>query len=319
MFNEFINKYEEKTSFLVVVTLLAIFFFTVTFLLNRAISLEGGHWFWSAFLRFFFTLIFLTIGLIFFKGFSYIRKIFIEFIDKFIFWTISGTLGFGVFYGLICFAADFSPAWIVATTWQITIIASLFVLSFFGKKLPKKIWIYTILVFMGITLVNLSLVDINDLSALVLGFFPVLIAAFAYPIGNQMVWEEKKRRIDGNQDLSVISNAFSKVYLMTLGSFPLWIILYFFTTPEMFTLNQVINVSIISLSSGVIGSSLFLYARSKASTPSKLMLVDACASGEVIFALIGEIMFLGAVFPNYIGVIGIVVTIVSIIQISKVK
>lgn len=319
MFNEFINKYEEKTSFLVVVTLLAIFFFTVTFLLNRAISLEGGHWFWSAFLRFFFTLIFLTIGLIFFKGFSYIRKIFIEFIDKFIFWTISGTLGFGVFYGLICFAADFSPAWIVATTWQITIIASLFVLSFFGKRLPKKIWIYTILVFMGITLVNLSLVDINDLSALVLGFFPVLIAAFAYPIGNQMVWEEKKRRIDGHQDLSVISNAFSKVYLMTLGSFPLWIILYFFTTPEMFTLNQVINVSIISLSSGVIGSSLFLYARSKASTPSKLMLVDACASGEVIFALIGEIMFLGAVFPNYIGVIGIVVTIISIIQISKVK
>lgn len=257
--------------------------------------------------------------MIFFKGFSYIRKIFIEFIDKFIFWTISGTLGFGVFYGLICFAADFSPAWIVATTWQITIIASLFVLSFFGKRLPKKIWIYTILVFMGITLVNLSLVDINDLSALVLGFFPVLIAAFAYPIGNQMVWEEKKRRIDGHQDLSVISNAFSKVYLMTLGSFPLWIILYFFTTPEMFTLNQVINVSIISLSSGVIGSSLFLYARSKASTPSKLMLVDACASGEVIFALIGEIMFLGAVFPNYIGVIGIVVTIISIIQISKVK
>ena len=38
-------------------------FFSSTFVLNRAMSLEGGHWYWSAALRYFYMVILLGGGL----------------------------------------------------------------------------------------------------------------------------------------------------------------------------------------------------------------------------------------------------------------
>ena len=313
------KKFEHSSTYLLIIGLLAAMFFSATFLINRSISLDGGHWYWSATLRFSYTLLFLGLGLIILKGFKYFKNVISEYINHFRFWTISGTIGFGFFYSLICFAADFSPGWVVATTWQMTILASLFVLSFFGQKLSKKIWFFTFIIFIGITLVNISHFDISNLDALLLGFIPVLIAAISYPLGNQLVWEEKKRRKDKNdKTLIILNNAFVKVFLLTLGSFPLWIILYFFTDATTPSNGQYISVALIALLSGVIATSLFLYARSLANTPSKLIAVDASQSGEVFFALLGEIIFLGVAFPNFVGTIGIFVTVLGLVLLVKV-
>lgn len=312
------KKFEDTSIYLLIIGLLAAMFFSATFLINRSISLDGGHWYWSGTLRFFYTLLFLALGFIFLKGFNYFKDVLAEYIHHFKFWTISGTIGFGFFYSLICFAADFSPGWVVATTWQMTILASLFVLSFFGQKLSKKIWFFTFIIFIGITLVNISHFDISNFDALLLGFIPVLIAAISYPLGNQLVWEEKKRRKERNdKSLILLNNAFVKVFLLTLGSFPLWIILYFFTDATTPSQGQYISVALIALLSGVIATSLFLYARSLANTPSKLIAVDASQSGEVFFALLGEIIFLDAAFPNFIGIIGIFVTIIGLVLMVK--
>ncbi len=316
---EFIKKHEGNSSFLLAVGLLSALFFSATFLINRAISLDGGHWYFSASLRFLYTLLFLTLGFILFKGFSYFKLIILEYIENIRFWTVSGTIGFGFFYSLICYAADFSPAWVVATTWQITILASLFVLAFFGQKLSKKIWFFTFIIFLGITLVNLSHFDINNIEALLLGSLPILIASFSYPIGNQLVWEEKKKRKEFNKDIRIINNAFVKVFLLTLGSLPLWIVLYFLTDATVPSQEQYLSVAMIAILSGVIATSLFLYVRSHANTPSKLVLVDASQSGEVFFALLGEVIFLNVAFPNSIGLIGIIITIVGLIILMKSK
>lgn len=173
--------------------LLSALFFSFTFLINRSISLDEGHWFYSAFLRYFFTILFISLLLIFFKGFSYFKKVLNEFFTNIVFWLLSGTIGFGIFYSLICFAAEYSPAWIVATSWQVTIIASLIILYFFGKKLSLLTWFFTIIVFLGITIVNISHFELSNIKTLLLGFIPVLIAAFAFPLGNQLVWEEKEK------------------------------------------------------------------------------------------------------------------------------
>ena len=314
-----LESYTNNTSFLLIVGLLSALFFSATFLINRAISLDGGHWYFSASLRFLYTLLFLGLGFVAFKGFGYFKEVIKEYFENFRFWTISGTIGFGFFYSLICYAADFSPGWVVATTWQMTILASLFVLAFFGQKLSKKIWFFTFFIFVGITLVNMSHFDMDNLEPLFLGFFPVLIAAFSYPIGNQLVWEEKKKRKENAEDISVIGNAFVKVFLLTLGSFPLWIVLYFLTDATVPSSGQYFSVAMIALLSGVIATSLFLYARSHANTPSKLVAVDASQSGEVFFALLGEMIFLNAAFPNGIGIVGIVVTIVGLIALTKAK
>lgn len=314
-----IKKYENNSSFLLIIGLLSALFFSATFLINRAISLDGGHWYFSASLRFVYTLLFLSLGFILFKGLKYFKQIIEEYLQNFRFWTIAGTIGFGFFYSLICYAADFSPAWVVATTWQMTILASLFVLAFFGQKISKKIWFFTFIIFVGITLVNLSHFNINNLEELILGFLPVLLAAFSYPIGNQLVWEEKNKRKKANRDVKVLSNAFVKVFLLTLGSFPLWIVLYFLTDTSTPNQGQFLSVALIALLSGVIATSLFLYARSHANTATKLVLVDASQSGEVFFALLGEIIFLNLAFPNILGLIGIFITILGLVILTKSK
>ena len=98
---------------------------------------------------------------------------------------------------MICYSADHAPGWVVATTWQLTIIASIFVLVFFGRCFPKKTWIFSFVVFSGVLAVNLSHLATVDLKALLLGGVPVLVAAFCYPSGNQLVWEAQ----NGNRRL----------------------------------------------------------------------------------------------------------------------
>lgn len=123
---------------LVLIGLLSGFFFSSTFLLNRLMSLEGGHWVWSASLRYGFMIPFLILLLIFFQGIKTPRQVFRLFLKDWIFWSISGSIGFGAFYALICFSADHAPGWIIAATWQLTIIASLIVLIGFGRSFPKR-------------------------------------------------------------------------------------------------------------------------------------------------------------------------------------
>ena len=144
-------------------------FFSTTFILNRAMSLEGGHWYWSASLRYLYMVGFLGAGLTLAKGGTFFRRVLAEFYSHWAFWVVSGSIGFGGFYALICFAADHSPGWVVATTWQLTIIASLFVLRLFGRKFPRRIWAYSAVVFAGVLLVNLSRVETENIVTLLLG------------------------------------------------------------------------------------------------------------------------------------------------------
>lgn len=129
--------------------------------------------------------------------------------------------------------------------------------------------------------------------------------------------EEKKGR--EKENTKILKNAFIKVFLLTLGSFPFWIILYFITQPDAPSSGQYISVAMVSLLSGVIATSLFLYARNHADTTNKLILVDATQSGEVFFALFGEVLFLGAAFPNITGWMGLLLTLAGLYFLTKSK
>lgn len=128
---------------------------------------------------------------------------------------------------------------------------------------------------------------------------------------------KKRRHQSGDESVNILNNAFVKVFLITLGSYPVWIVLFFMFNVGSPSSGQMISVALVSLLSGVIATTLFLYARNKADSPKKLMLIDASQSGEVFFALLGEIVFLGAVLPNFVGLLGIVITTVGLIAIVK--
>ena len=289
-------------------------FFSTTFVLNEVMSLEGGHWVWSASLRYIFMLLFLTIIILFSGGVKQLQSVIKLFYSHWQFWIIAGSIGFGGFYALICFSADFSPGWVVAATWQFTVVASLFVFMLFGRSFPKRIWFFSLLIFVGVALVNLSHIEEFDLRVLLSGSLPVIVAAFCYPFGNQLVWEAK----NGNNKkvpcikTPLLNNVFNKVLLMTLGSFPLWIVLVLIIHPSAPSSSQIMNTSLVALFSGVFATSIFLFARNLASNSSELAAVDATQSSEVIFALLGGVVFLKSEAPNMVSTMGLLLILVGL-------
>ena len=70
-------------------------------------------------------------------------------------------------------------------------------------------------------LVNLTHFQIGNLQGLLKGALPVLLAAFCYPTGNQLVWEAQQgRRLLPRIQDGCRENPFNKVLLMSLGSRP---------------------------------------------------------------------------------------------------
>src|SRR5690606_38400583 len=72
------------------------------------------------------------------------------------FWILAGGIGFGLFYLSLCYAASYSAGWVLATTWQLTILMTPLVIFLFGKRVSTKGMLYLFLMFIGIVLVNLN-------------------------------------------------------------------------------------------------------------------------------------------------------------------
>jgi drug/metabolite transporter (DMT)-like permease len=306
---------------LIALGILSSLFFSSTFILNRAISLAGGHWAWTSSLRFGYMLIFLILLLLITQGVKALGQVWQVFIRHWLFWIIAGSIGFGVFYSTITFSGTYAAGWVVATTWQITILATPIVLAFFGRKVPMRGILLILLIFAGILLVNVEHAASTDFRTLVLSALPVLLAAFAYPIGNQLVWEARRsenKKLPHIQN-PILENAFVRVLLLTMGSIPFWIILLIWTKPPPPTTGQLLSTALVALLSGVIATTIFLYARHLCKTPVEIAAVDATQSMEVIFSLIGEMILLKALLPGPMGISGVILTIVGLMAYTFVQ
>lgn len=384
---------------LILITLVASGFFSSTYILNELMSNSGGHWLWSASLRYLFMLIILTVMIALQHGINRIVELCHIFKSHWLFWTLTGSIGFGVFYAGLCFAADHVSGWVVAATFMFTVVASLMVLMAFGHRFDKKFAYYATLVLVGVILANVSealsaptgsgLIDIPLKSVLLYGALPCILASFSYPIGSQLVWqasynarqlnfekikkEKKSKRskdqifwdnegFDAFEALTTISprivslemkdyidtetlgakveplpktklqalvtriptihttllrNSFNKVWLMTIGSVPFWLLLGFIIQPKLPAYDQVIITLFIAFLSGVIATSIFLFAREKAETSSEVAGVDATQASEVIFALVGGMVFLNNPIPSTLGIAGIVLIMLGLLLFAK--
>ena len=386
---------------LILLGLLAGALFSSTFVLNELMSDAGGHWFWSASLRYAFMWLLLSLIITMQHGFGRLKELTTLFCQHWQFWCVTGSIGFGVFYTGICYAADHVAGWVVAATFMFTVVTSLLVLLAFGQRFDKKFIAYAILVFIGVVLVNVSeglrasaiqavaSTSMNDM--LLLGALPALLAAFCYPIGNQLVWQVsynsrlhtakvrqereniRKQNIqplvsntlilssisndldatanllsitgdinqpesrerpthNANQPQSImqsllsripvietdlLQNAFNKVWLMTLGSLPFWLLLGIVIRPEAPSSSQLFNTLLVAMLAGVGATSIFFYARERAVTSSEVAGVDSTQASEVIFALIGGILLLNNTLPSAMGLIGIGLIMLGLILFAK--
>lgn len=296
----------------ITIGIVASLFFAVTFILNRSMELDGGSWLWSSSLRYFFMLPFLLVIVAWRNGFPKLINELKLFPKEWLIWSF---VGFVLFYAPLTFAAAYGPGWLVSGTWQFTIIAGILVAPFFvltinGAKIRQKIPIISLLIssiiLIGIILIQIPSADSITLKSLGFGILPVLIAAFAYPLGNRKMMAICDGRLD----------TFQRVLGMTIMSLPSWILMacYAGFTVGAPSGNQLTQSFIVGISSGIIATILFFIATNRVRhDQGKLAAVEATQSAEIIFVIIGEMLLLGIPIPSPIALFGLFIIIIGML------
>ena len=284
--------------------ILGALFFAFTFIFNRSMNLSGGSWMWSASLRYLFSLPMLAV-LAWRKGelagvLSAIKK-------EPLTWLVWSTVGFGLFYGPLSLASIYGESWFVAATWQITILAGLLLTPLFGQKVPGKQLLMTLVIILGIILIQIPYFGSGLGSGVVRASLLILLAAFAYPLGN------RKMMVHCKQDqLSTTQRVFG----MTLMSTPFWLLLSVFAGADagLPSGGQILQSLIVAVFSGVVATLLFFEATNLVKHNHKqLAVVEATQAGEVLFTLLGGCLFLGDRLPSLLGFLGIAIVTIGII------
>ncbi|AXI08635.1 multidrug resistance efflux transporter family protein [Oceanobacillus sp. 143] len=283
----------------IVIGVLGALFFSVTFVLNRSMELEGGSWAWSASLRYIFMLpiLFIIVGYQ-----QNVKPVILHMKKQPVPWLIWSTIGFGLFYAPLTLASIYGPGWLVAATFQITIIAGSLLVPFLNKMkkqaIPMQSIFISLIILAGVFIMQFEHASSVPLINIILCVVPLIISAFAYPLGNR-----KMMALVGGE-----LNTFQRILGMTIASMPFWILISIFAMNAhgLPSENQLIQTFVVAISSGIIATALFFYATEIVqNSPQKLAGVEATQSGEVVFALIGEILLLSAPLPSLLSFAGI--------------
>lgn len=290
------------------------FFFAFTFVLNRAMEMDGGSWLWSASLRYFF-MIPLLVAIVAFRG--NLRPLFIEMKKAPGPWLLWSFVGFGLFYAPLCFAAAYGPGWLIAGTWQITIISGSLLAPFFfvafqtgnrtvkvRGKIPFRGMMMSVVILLGVAVMQVEHASSISLRDTLLVIIPLIIASFAYPLGNRKMMDVCENRLD----------AYQRVLGMTIASLPFWFLLSFaaLATSGVPSFSQVTQSGLVALFSGVFATVLFFAATDLVrGNMQKLGAVEATQSLEVLFAVLGEVALLSSPLPSGISLTGMALVIVG--------
>ncbi|UOR12378.1 DMT family transporter [Halobacillus amylolyticus] len=298
----------------IMIGIMASAFFAVTFILNRSMEVAGGSWLWSSSLRFFSMLPLLFLLVLFRKN---VKSLWAEILRNPIHWALWSFVGFVMFYAPLTYSASYGPGWLIAGTWQLTIVAGTLVSVFFYEtvqkdngptKVRKRIPLTSLMVSMFI-LVGIVIIQIPNAQSLsgkeiLLGIGPVLVAAFAFPLGNRKMMEVCDGRID----------TFQRVLGMTIVSIPFWMIISLigFIKVGLPATSQVTQSIIVGVSSGVIATTLLFFATNNVRHhQGKLAAVEATQSMQVLFVIIGEMIILSIPAPGSVEIFGIVIIIIG--------
>ena len=292
----------------VLIALGSALFFTLTYVLNRATANEGGHWAWTAALRYFITLP-LMIPLM--RGRW--RSLWNAMREHPTAWLGYSALGFVVFYMLLAYAADSGPSWLVAGSFQFTVIAGMLCAPFLyrdaRRKVPLAAWGVGFLILAGVMLMQFAHADGGLDRAAWIALACVLGSAVLYPLGNRLLLlhlERTDEQLDATQ----------RVFGMTLASQPLWLLvaIYAFSQAGAPSSSQVVMAAGVALSAGVIATILFFKATGLVrDNPTALAAAEAMQAAELIFASLLGVLFLHEAWPRGGALVGGVMIIIGIV------
>lgn len=280
------------------------FFFAFTFLFNRSMNLSGGYWLWTAALRYL-----VTLPMLFplaFRG-KGVKKVFREIKKAPGQWLLWSTVGFGLFYAPLTMASTFAESWFTSAMWQFTIVAGVLLTPLFGKKIPVRNLLCSMVVLAGIFLLQLSKAGTGLNSNFWMAIVTIVIAAFSYPLGNRKMMQLSSERL----------STIERVFGMTLCSYPFWIGcgIYAFIKQGLPTQNQLLQSLCVALFAGVIATSLFFRATDFVrNNPRQLAVVEATQCGSVVFTLLGGVLILGDPIPGVLGMAGLGIVLAGMVM-----
>ncbi len=161
-------------------------------------------------------------------------------------------------------------------------------------------------IFAGIVVVELSRAHAAPVSDMLLSLVPVVVAAFAYPLGNRKMMELCDGRI----------GAIERVFGMTVASLPLWVVLSLVGTwtVGLPSASQVEQAAVVAVCSGVIATVLFFAATDLTKGDVKrLAAIEATQSGEVVFTVVLSVLFISKRVPPLWSLVGIALIIIGMV------
>lgn len=288
----------------------AALFFTMTYVLNRSLVAGGGHWAWAVILRYLITLPLLALVVPWQGGLGELPKELKRYPRIWLLWSSVGFVLFGV---PLTWAANSGPSWLVAGSFQTTVLAGPLLAPFIYRDERRRLAWSSLaigtLIMAGVFGLQWGYAG-GELSAGDwLAIAAVVLSAFAYPLGNRKLLlhlEQTGTRL----------NAVQRVFGMTLCSWPLWllfaVIAWLGIGPP--TLREIALAGGVALSSGVIATVLFFAATDKVrSKPVALTAVEAMQAAELLFATVVGALFLDEAWPHGYAAVGAVAIIAGIV------
>lgn len=162
------------------------------------------------------------------------------------------------------------------------------------------------LILLGVAVMQLQHAEGLSVAQLMFGVIPVLIAAFAYPLGNRKMMALCQGRLD----------AFQRTLGMTIASLPLWVIIAAIGWNEagLPSSGQLVQTLLVAITSGVVATLLFFSATDMAKgNAQQLAAIEATQAGEVIFAVVLEMLILQAPLPSVWSNVGMALVMVGMV------
>lgn len=284
-------------------------FFTFTYVLNRSFVTGGGHWAWAAILRYLITLPLLAVVLPLQGGPGELPRELRRYPRSWLLWS---SVGFVLFAVPLTWAASSGPAWLVAGSFQTTVLAGpLLAPLIYRDERARLAWRSLAvggLIVAGVFALQWGHAGGHLSASDWLAVGAVVLAAFAYPLGNRMLLLHLERS-------GTPLTALQRVFGMTLCSWPLWLVLAAVTwhVVGLPSWRDVLMGGGVALSSGVIATVLFFRATDMVrSEPTALAAVEAMQAAELLFATVLGALLLGEAWPHGFAACGAVLIIVGI-------
>lgn len=289
--------------------LLSALFFTLTYVLNRAIASDGGHWAWTASLRYLLTLPLLLPLMPWQGGIAPAWRAIRAHPAA---WLRCSAIGFVGFYVLLAWAASSGPSWLVAGSFQFTVIAGMLCAPFLyrdaRRRLPGSALLVAAVIIAGVAMLQLGHAHGRLDRTGWIAFGCVLASAVLYPLGNRLLLLHLERT---GEDL----NATQRVFGMTLASQPLWwlVAAYAWQQSGAPPASQVWLAAGVAVSAGIIATILFFQATGMVrGHAAALGAVEAMQAAELLFAMVLGVAFLHERWPQGIALWGAGVVVAGI-------